>query len=50
MGGKNLLDKFRKNFKKDKKEEIDKKYISVPESEINDELKRNIVELERLGE
>jgi hypothetical protein len=45
-----LLDKFRKFFKKDKKEEIDEKYVFVPENEINEELKRNIVELERLGE
>jgi len=49
MGGKNLLDKFRK-VKKDKQEGIDKKYVFVPESEINEELKRNIFELERLGE
>ena len=51
MGGKNLLDKFRKVFKKDKQEEIDEKYVFVSESEINEEeLKRNIVELERLGD
>lgn len=30
--------------------EIDKKYVFIPESEINEELKRNIVELERLGD
>ena len=50
MGGKNLLDKFRKFFKKDRQEEIDEKYVLVSESEINEELKRNIVELERLGD
>ena len=50
MGGKNLLDKFWKFFKKDRQEEIDEKYVFVSESEINEELKRNIVELERLGD
>jgi hypothetical protein len=41
---------FRKFFKKDKQEEIDKMYLSVLESEMNEELKRKIVELESLGE
>jgi hypothetical protein len=50
MGGKNLLDKFWKFFKKDRQEEIGEKYVFVSESEINEELKRNIVELERLGD
>ncbi|ALC85165.1 hypothetical protein AM499_04545 [Bacillus sp. FJAT-22090] len=45
-----MLDKFKKFFKKEKQEEIDDKYVFVPESEINEKLKRNIVELERLGE
>ncbi|CRK84879.1 hypothetical protein [Neobacillus massiliamazoniensis] len=45
-----MLDKFRKFFKKDMQKEIDKKYVFIPESEINEELKRNIVELERLGD
>ncbi|KQL34429.1 hypothetical protein [Psychrobacillus sp. FJAT-21963] len=45
-----MLDKFRKFFKKDMLEEIDDKYVFVPESKINEKLKRNIVELERLGE
>lgn len=41
---------FRKFFKKDKQEEIDKMYLSVPESEMNEKLKRKIAELESLGE
>ena len=45
MGGKNLLDKFRKVFKKDKKEEIDEKYVFVSESEINE----RVLELKILG-
>jgi hypothetical protein len=50
MGGYNLLDKFKGVFKKDERNEIDEKYIYVPDSEINEELKTKIVELERLGE
>src|SRR4051794_39136299 len=49
-GGENLLDKLRRLFKKNNEHEIDNKYVSIPESEINEELKRSIVELERLGE
>jgi hypothetical protein len=45
-----LLDKFRRLFKKAEKNEIDEKYVFIPEIEINEELKRNIVELEKLGE
>ena len=29
---------------------LDEKYILIPKSEINEELKRNIIELEKLGE
>jgi hypothetical protein len=41
---------FRKFFKKDKQDDIDKMYICVPENEINEELKRKIIQLESLGE
>jgi hypothetical protein len=50
MGGYNLLDKFKGLFKKDEHNEIDEKYVFVPDSEINEELKTKIVVLERLGE
>lgn len=42
-----MFDKFKKLFKQD---EQNKRYVLVPESEINEELKKNIVELEKLGE
>ncbi|MCY8571312.1 hypothetical protein [Bacillus haynesii] len=45
-----MLNKILRLFKKDEQNEIDEKYIFVRESEINEELKRNIVELERLSE
>jgi hypothetical protein len=50
VGGKNLLDKIRQFFKKDKQEMEDKRYVIVSESGVNEELKRNIIELERLAE
>jgi len=45
-----MLDKFRRFFKKDEQNKLDEKYILIPKSEINEELKRNIIELEKLGE
>lgn len=45
-----MLDKFRRLCKKGEKNEIDEKYVFVSEIEINEVLKRNIVELEKLGE
>ncbi|MGG3452312.1 hypothetical protein ABER98_21175 [Domibacillus aminovorans] len=45
-----MFDKFRRLFKKDEQNETDDRYALVSESEINEELKRNIVELEKLGE
>lgn len=45
-----MLDKLRKFLNKDKQEEIDEKYFFVPENEINEEFKIDIVKLERLGE
>ncbi|WP_322786434.1 hypothetical protein [Fictibacillus gelatini] len=45
-----MLDKIKKLLIKGEKNEIDDKYVFVPESEINEELKRNIIELERLSE
>ncbi len=41
-----MFDKFRKLFKQDEQNEIDDRYVLIPESEINKELKRNIFELE----
>jgi hypothetical protein len=34
MGGYNLMDKFKRLFKKDEQNEIDEKYIFVPDNEI----------------
>lgn len=45
-----MLDKFRSLFKKDEQNEIVDKYVLVPESELNEEIKRKIDDLERLGE
>jgi len=45
-----MLDKFRRFFKKDEQNKLDEKYILIPKSEINEELKRNIIELEKSGE
>ncbi|MBK5463007.1 hypothetical protein [Peribacillus sp. TH27] len=44
-----MFDKFKRYYKKDKKEEIDDKYLFIPKDEINEGLKRNIIKLERLG-
>ncbi|TWT27193.1 hypothetical protein [Planomicrobium sp. CPCC 101110] len=45
-----MFDKFKKVFKKDLPEERNDPYVFVPETEINAELKRNIVQLERLAD
>ncbi|MCM3791115.1 hypothetical protein M3221_22515 [Domibacillus indicus] len=45
-----MLDKFRRLFKKDEQNKLYDKYILIPKSEINKELKRKIIELEKLGE
>ncbi|MGG3642060.1 hypothetical protein ABES38_11890 [Bacillus gobiensis] len=45
-----MFDKIWRLFKKDNLNEINDKYILVPESKICENSKRNIVELERLGE
>lgn len=37
-----MLDKFRRLFKKDEQNKLDDKYILIPKSEINEELKRKI--------
>ena len=44
-----MFDHFRKVFKKELPEEKNEPYVFIPEIEINEELKRNIVELERLA-
>ncbi|GGB71906.1 hypothetical protein [Fictibacillus barbaricus] len=43
-----MFSKIHKYFRQ--QETNDKKYISVPESEINDELKVRIIELEKVGD
>ncbi|WHY98553.1 hypothetical protein [Peribacillus simplex] len=45
-----MLEKFRRLFKKVEQNETDDRYVFVSEDVINEELKRRIVELERLGE
>ncbi|USK33428.1 hypothetical protein LIT25_23430 [Bacillus sp. F19] len=45
-----MLDKLRRLFKNQRQNEIDEKYISVSENEINEELQRKIGELERIAE
>lgn len=45
-----MFDKFRKAFKKDLTEEKNDRYVFIPETEINEELKRNIIELEKLAD
>jgi len=45
-----MFDKLKRLFKKDKENDLeDERYILISESELNEELKRKIVELERLG-
>jgi c-di-AMP phosphodiesterase-like protein len=45
-----LFKKFAGLFKKDEQNENDDGYLFVSENEINEKLKRNIVELENIGE
>jgi hypothetical protein len=48
MGGENMIDKIRRLFKKEDLNEVDEeRYAFVP---VNEELKRNIIKLEVLGE
>ncbi|CAM4026899.1 hypothetical protein [Mesobacillus zeae] len=45
-----MLERLRRLFKNEEQNEFDDGYLFVPESEINEELKSNIVKLETLGE
>lgn len=45
-----MFDKLKKLFMDKQDQEADDKYILVPESEINETLKRDIVKLEEVGE
>ncbi|WP_228307655.1 hypothetical protein [Priestia sp. J2] len=45
-----MFDKLKKLFMDKQGQEADDKYILVPESEINENLKREIVKLEEVGE
>ncbi|MGP1908005.1 hypothetical protein ACTSEZ_07520 [Metabacillus sp. JX24] len=45
-----MLEKLRRFFMKQRQNEMDEKYISVSENEINEELQRIIGELERIAE
>jgi hypothetical protein len=45
-----LLDKIRQFFKINKQEAEDGRYVNVPEVRVNEELKRSVIELERLAE
>jgi actin-related protein len=45
-----LFDKLKKLFMDKQDQETDDKYILVPESEMNENLKRDIVKLEEVGE
>ncbi|MEH6985793.1 hypothetical protein, partial [Priestia megaterium] len=45
-----MFDKLKKLFMDKQDQEADDKYILVPESEINETLKRDIVKLEEIGE
>ncbi|MED4025579.1 hypothetical protein P4672_04885 [Priestia megaterium] len=45
-----MFDKLKKLFMDEQDQEADDKYILVPESEINETLKRDIVKLEEVGE
>ncbi|WP_251029189.1 hypothetical protein [Bacillus sp. ISL-78] len=48
MGGENMIDKIRRLFKKEELNEVDEeRYAFVP---VNEELKRNIIKLEMVGE
>ncbi|MED4074142.1 hypothetical protein P4602_23180 [Priestia endophytica] len=45
-----MFNRFRSLFMNKEQNETNDKYIAVPEDEINEDLKRHIVELEKLGE
>ncbi|WP_129707476.1 hypothetical protein [Priestia megaterium] len=45
-----MFDKLKKLFMDKQNQETDDKYILVPESEINENLKKDIVKLEEVGE
>ncbi|MDF2066739.1 hypothetical protein [Bacillus sp. Cr_A10] len=45
-----MFDKYKKLFKHDEQNNIDDRYVLIPVSTINEELTKNIVELEKLGE
>lgn len=45
-----MLDKLRRFFKKDEQSKLVDKYNLVPKNGMNEGLKRNIIELEQLGE
>ncbi|KQL36084.1 hypothetical protein [Psychrobacillus sp. FJAT-21963] len=45
-----MFDKYKKLFKYDEQNNIDDRYVLIPVSTINEELTKNIVELEKLGE
>jgi len=48
--GKYLFNKFKKLFGSKQQDEETDRYIEVPTNEINEDLKRHIIELEELGE
>jgi hypothetical protein len=50
VGGKSMFDSFKKLFKQQEDITSDYSYITIPQSEINEELKSNIIVLEKLGE
>ena len=45
-----MFDSFKKLFKQQEDKTSDDSYITIPQSEINEELKSNIIVLEKLGE
>lgn len=45
-----MFDSFKKLFKQQEDKTSDDSYITIPQSEINEELKSNIIALEKLGE
>ncbi|MCS0673360.1 hypothetical protein [Cytobacillus firmus] len=45
-----MLDKIRQFFKKNKQEAEDERYVNIPEVRVNEEIKRSVIELERLAE
>ena len=45
-----MFDSFKKLFKQQEDKTSDDSYITIPQSEINEELKSNNIVLEKLGE